>query len=167
VAFEAWPVQPEAFDLVLSAQAFHWIAPEEGCARAAAALRSGGAIALVWNLDVSQQTAFYQATQPLYDAYFPQASGDTGGSLEDKVDRCKAALARSDAFSDLREVRHAWDQVYPSADYLKLLHTYSDHRTLPEPDKTRFFQEIAQVIDRVGGAVERKYETLLVLARKR
>jgi SAM-dependent methyltransferase len=28
VAFEDWPLEPEAFDLVVSASAFHWIATE-------------------------------------------------------------------------------------------------------------------------------------------
>ncbi len=168
MAFEVWPVQEQAFDLVVSAQAFHWIAPEYGCSKAAAALKRGGVIALVWNLDVTEHTAFNQATLPLYETYFPApAAGDTDVSLEEKTHRYKEALGQSDAFTDLREIRHAWDKVYSGADYVKLLHTYSNHRTLPESDKTRFFQAIAEVIDRTGGVVQRKYETLLLLARKK
>lgn len=166
MAFEAWPVQEQAFDLVVSAQAFHWIAPEYGCRKAAAALKRGGAIALVWNLDVTQHTAFNEATRSLYHAYLPaSASGDADVSLEEKAYRYKEALGQSDAFTDLREVRHAWDKEYSGASYVKLLHTYSNHRTLPEPEKTRFFQAIAEVIARTGGTVQRKYETLLLLAR--
>lgn len=167
VAFEDWPAQEQAFDLVVSAQAFHWVEPERGCGKAAAALKRGGAIALVWNIDVTEHTEFYRATRPLYDAYFPpQVEGTADSSLEEKALRYKRALSRSAAFTDLQEIRHAWDTVYSGADYLKLLHTYSDHRTLPEPNKTRFFAEIAEVLERTGGAVERKFETLLLLARR-
>lgn len=166
-AFEAWPVQPQAFDLVLSAQAFHWIAPDQGCARAASALKGGGAIALVWNLDLSEHTPFWQATLPIYNTYFPETSDDTNVSLEEKANRCKEALHRSDAFENLQEMRHAWEKAYSGADYLKLLNTHSNHRMLPEPDKTHFFQAIAEVIDRSGGVVRRMYETLLLLARKK
>lgn len=71
VAFEDWPVERGAFDLALSAQAFHWIAPEPGLARAAEALRPQGAIALVWHLDRSEHTEFYRATRPIYARFFP------------------------------------------------------------------------------------------------
>src|SRR5262245_60880282 len=37
-SFEAWAANGDLFDMVLSAQAFHWIAPEAGCAKAAAVL---------------------------------------------------------------------------------------------------------------------------------
>jgi len=160
-------MQRQAFDLLLSAEAFHWIAPEYGCAKAALTLKNGGAIALVWHLDVSQHTAFWQATQPIYDTYFAATSADdAAGSLEDRAGRYKEALSRSEAFADLREFRHAWERAYPGADYLKLLNTFSDHRALPEPHRTQFFQAIAGVIERAGGVVHRKYETLLLVAQK-
>ena len=166
-SFEAWPLERQAFDLVLSAQAFHWIAPEYGCARAAAALKSGGALALVWHLDVSQQTAFWKATQPIYEAFFPaSAAGHPTDPLAEKASRYKEALGRSEAFAPLRELRHPWERTYPGPEYLKLLHTFSDHRALPEPAKAQFFRAITEAIERFGGSVYRKYETLLLLARK-
>lgn len=161
VTFEAWPVQQETFDLVVSAQAFHWIDPAYGCSKAAAALKRGGAIALVWNLDVTEHTAFYQATRSIYATYLPASAA---GDLEEMVDRYRVELRQSAVFAGLREIRHAWEHTYAGADYIKLLHTYSNHRTLPEPDKTRFFEEIAEVIDQTGGVVLRKYETVLLLA---
>ena len=66
-----------------------------------------------------------------------------------------------------QEVRHTWEGTYRDGDYMKLLHTFSDHRTLPEPDKTHFFRSIEDVVDRFGGVVHRRYETLLLLARKK
>lgn len=174
-SFEAWPEQERAFDMVLSAQAFHWIAPDLGCAKAARVLQPGGAIALVWNLDESQRTPFWQATKPIYDAYFRPPQGETSvpslgqvaGSLGQRAQHVyREALRRCDAFENLQEVRHAWEKTYRGTDYLKLLHTYSDHRTLPEPDKTQFFGAIEEVIERFGGTVHRQYETLLILARR-
>src|SRR5579872_557078 len=50
VTFEDWSPEEEAFDLVMSAQAFHWIPAEIGYPGAARALKPAGSIALFWNL---------------------------------------------------------------------------------------------------------------------
>ncbi len=166
-SFEAWPGQQASFDLVVSAQAFHWIEPDYGCAKSAAVLKPGGEIALVWNLDVSQDMEFYQATQPIYKAHFPKSPTDVRNiALADKAEKCKAALSRCDGFVDMRAYRHRWDKVYAGENYLKLLRTYSTHRTLPEPSKSEFFRAIAHEIEQAGGFVHRKYETLLLMASR-
>jgi len=167
-SFEAWPADGHAFDMVLSAMAFHWIAPDAGCAKAASVLRSGGVLALVWHLDTSEGTPFWQATQPIYDAHFHPPEGHTTViSLGERAAGCAEAIRRCGAFEPVQEVRHAWERTYRDGDYLKLLHTYSDHRTLPEPDRTLFFRAVEDVVDRFGGVVNRRYETLLLLARRR
>jgi len=166
-SFEAWPAREKAYDLVLSAQAFHWIAPDFGCDKAATVLKPGGAIALVWNLDVSQGTPFWRATQAIYDAHFRGTPGEPISlSLDERARACGEAIRRCGAFGNLQEVSHAWGQTYRGADYLKLLRTYSDHCMLPEPRKTQFFRAIEDVVGRFG-VVHRRYETLLLLARRK
>jgi hypothetical protein len=90
-SFEAWPLEPQAFDLVLAAQSFHWIAIDVGLAKAAAALRPGGAIALVWHVDVSHDTPFWQATLPIYERYLP-ATAAGSPTLADRVAGLAEAL---------------------------------------------------------------------------
>ena len=48
-SFEAWPVEQEAFDLVVSATAFHWVDPRVRYRKSAQALRPDGSLALIWN----------------------------------------------------------------------------------------------------------------------
>jgi len=157
--FEKWPLPAETFELVLSAQAFHWIEPYSGCEKAATALRPGGSIALVWNNDVSHDTPFYKATEPIYDRYMPS---------EGSTDRTRACIheALAKAFHEIEEIRHPWERTYSSSEYIKLLKTYSDYQRLPEPSRADFFRAIADVIGRTGNAVTRRYETQVVLARK-
>jgi hypothetical protein len=50
--------------------------------------------------------------------------------------------------------------------FLKLLQTFSNHQTLPEPAKTQFFQGMAAELARFGNVVTRHYETLLLVAHK-
>jgi SAM-dependent methyltransferase len=169
LSFEAWPADGHAFDMVLSAMAFHWIAADIGCAKAASVLKPGGAIALIWHLDVSQETPFWQATQPIYETYLhpPEKSHTTVMPLSERTAVYAGAIRRCEAFEPVQEVRQAWEATYRNGDYLKLLHTFSDHRTLPEPDRTHFFRAIEDVVERFDGVVHRRYETLLLLARRR
>jgi len=161
VTFEEWAAPDQNFDLVLSAQAFHWIEPYAGCRKAASILRSGGTIALVWNNDVSQETPFYKATQPIYDTYMRRDSsaGWTRADIHD-------ALRTSGAFDEIQEIRHPWERTYSCSEYINLLHTFSDHHRLPEPAKIGFFEAIRDVIVSSGGTVTRKYEAQIVLAHR-
>ena len=164
-AFEAWQDTPASYDLFLSAQAFHWIDPTYGLARAAELLKTGGTIALVWRLDRSQGSAFWQATAPIYDTYNPQTSSGNL-PLETTVDLYRQALRTSRQFTGMHEVSKASTRRFSGDAYLQLLQTFSDHRSMPEPNKSRFFEAIGEVITQMGGEVIRDYETLVLLAKK-
>jgi SAM-dependent methyltransferase len=167
VAFETWPIEQEAFDLVLSAQAFHWIDPAFGLARAAEALKPQGAIALVWHLDRSENTDFYQATRPLYERFLPSdAQREHVDPLEQRAMRYHDALSQSDAFARLTTFRYPWQRQYTDPQFLKLLQTFSNHQALPEPAKSQFFEGIEAELARFGNVVTCHYETLLLVARK-
>jgi hypothetical protein len=97
--------------------------------------------------------------------YDPQASSGNV-SLETKVDLCRQALRTSRQFAGVHEIRKAPTKRYSGAEYLKLLQTFSDHRAMPEPNKSRFFEAISQVMAQMGGEVSRDYETLALLAKK-
>lgn len=50
--FEDFAGESGSFDMVYSAQAFHWIHQPEGYRQCARLLRPGGTVALMWNLDL-------------------------------------------------------------------------------------------------------------------
>lgn len=167
IAFENWPVEQEAFDLFLSAQAFHWIEPVSGLARAAEALTLRGATALVWHLDRSEHTDFYRATRPLYERFLPSdAQRNHVDPLEEQAMRYHDALGQSPLFTGLTTVRHHWQRQYTGPQFLKLLQTFSNHQALPEPAKTEFFQGMEAELARFGSRVTGHYETLLLVAHK-
>lgn len=162
-AFEAWQDTAGSYDLFLSAQAFHWIEPQYGMTRAAELLKTGGTSALVWTLDRSQGSAFWQATQSIYDTYNPVTSSARPQTSHETY---RHALHTSRQFVSVHEIRQTWTKRYSGEEYLKLLWTFSDHRALPEPNRSQFFEEIGRVIARMGGEVSRAYETLALLAKK-
>ena len=66
--FEDWPLPPEPFDTVVSATAFHWLDPAVRVAKAADALRPGGALATIATHHVAGGTAdFFAEVQACYE----------------------------------------------------------------------------------------------------
>jgi hypothetical protein len=63
---------------------------------------------------------------------------------------------------------YPWSESYTTADYLRLLNTYSPNRNLTESKRTRLFQGIADLIEsKYGGAITKPYLAVLYIAKKR
>jgi len=167
-AFETWPVQAGSFDLVISAQAFHWIAPEVGYAKIARALKPSGTMALFWNQYPYPDTEFYRALDELYQAQAPQiAQSAQELSWEEKIARREAELNESGYFERAVVKRYPWSATYQADQYLKLLNTHSDHRNLDGATRQKLFVAIRALIEQFGGTVEKPYLAVLYLARKK
>ncbi len=165
--FEDWKDLPASYDLLTSAQAFHWFDQSYGIRRADELLKPTGSIALIWNVQRrSRDTDFWHATNPIYKKY-DQASTAGHKPLEWSIDKYINALKISELFSNPIEFIVEWNKVYSHDEYLMLLNTYSDHLALPDPQKNSFFSEISKIIKEFGGQVERLYETIAIVSKKR
>jgi len=165
--FEEWEGVLHSFDLVTSAQTYHWFDPNYGIQHASSSLKHTGSIALIWNVqNRSRDTDFWRATDPVYEKY-RQASTAGHKPLEWSIEAYRKALDDSILFEDPVEITEQWNMVYSHDDYIMLLNTYSDHISLPEPQKSAFFSEISEIIMDFGGQVERLYETIAIVANKR
>lgn len=167
-AFESWPLEPAAFDLVFSATAFHWIDPAVRYRKTAAALRPGGALALCWNkhLEVPASGDFFEVSQQLYQEAFP-GNVYQGGRMppEDQPTPEQIEIEESGLFGPVAARRYVWEQAYDADDYIALLNTYSDHRSLPPDQRARLLGGIADLIrTRYGGQIVKGYVTMLYCA---
>jgi len=164
--FERWDVEPNAYDLVVSAQAFHWIEPTIGYPKVHAALRAGGSLALVWNLFPGSEAPVYRSLDEVYRACAPQLCTAPGRrSLEERVERTVREIRASGLFGEPSVNRYPWTATTTSAGYLELLRTFSDHLALDPADLERLLPAVRSVIDRFGGTIERPQVTTLFLVR--
>jgi SAM-dependent methyltransferase len=173
-AFEDWPPEEDAFDLAVSAEAFHWIEGDAAYRKISSSLRPGGAIALFWNRHVQsdRSAGFFEAVQEVYEREAPEIAKPDGEEdvllRPDEVSGRAEGLAESALFGEVTVRRYPWEAEYDAASYLRLLGTYSNHISLDAAKRERLFRSISELIDtRFGGRVVKGYAAVLYLAHLR
>ena len=170
--FEQVPLPEDAFDLLVSATAFHWLDPEVAYQKAAKVLRPRGAMALFWNEHVHTESdpGFFVAVEKVYAREAPEiweGSYEGPPEPEDLADRT-GEIEGSGLFGPVARRTFRWDQAYGTDEYLRVLDTYSGHRNLEEEIRTRLYEGIARLIEQdYGGRIVKGYCTSLYVAQKR
>ena len=163
-AFEEWPGEEACFDLFLSAHAFHFIEPAPGLEKAARVLKPGGAIALVWNADYSQDSEFYRRATPLHKKYFPQSGSEP--ETQRFVSVYSQALSECGLFCDLQKAEHPWSEDYSAEGLIRLRSTFSQDVLLPAATRRQFYSELKELVNEMGGKITRSYRTVALLGRR-
>lgn len=165
-SFEDWEMEEAAFDLVVSADAFHWIPPEVGYPKAARALKDSGSIALFWNAPVDPGTDWSKAIDDVYQRRAPGLEiPDKTFTAEWLVGVILENFETSGCFGEVTVRQYSWSLDLTSEQYLKLLRTYSGHRGLGEATRNHLFKGIQDVIEQFGGQVAKPQLTVLFHAR--
>lgn len=164
-AFEKWQVEPEGFELVLAASAFHWIAAPVGFGRSARALVPGGQLCLIWNFREAPDTPLFNA---LREAYRKRGLGHADPRPpEERIEIQRRKIAGSGRFGPVRVMRYPWQEEYTADEYLGLQRTMSDHAVMDRAVRRGLFRDIRRVIAEHGGRLVRPMVATLFLAPKR
>jgi len=169
--FEDWEPGERRFDAVVCAQAWHWIDPDAGAAKAARALRPGGVLAIFWNagLPPAPLTA---AFAEIYGRFAPDslvARGWTRPAEEGFAAlrrRAAAAIHETGRFAEPDECRLAWERRYSRDEWLDQVPTQGDHNRLPAATQRQLLAEIGAAVDARGGAFTMRYTVLALTARR-
>jgi len=163
--FEEWRSVPGSFDLVISAQAFHWIDPSVRYSKTAEALRPAGAFALVRNETSGLDPALRADLEAAYARWFPAATWTPArDSVEAKRRELTAEIEGSGLFGPVHAGLFPWTAIYTGRQYLDLLDTHSDHALLGPAVRTALYDAISSAIDRHGGRIEVPYVSMLLLS---
>jgi len=189
-AFEDSPVPEQAFDLAISASAWHWIDPEVGYTKVASALRPAGALALMWSTQgrrgnhgqppeselvsassgaPTQPDEFAESLQQVVATVAPQLA-------HIRADRPTPSAARRFVRGDALEASgyfaaplirtYTWETTYDTTSYLRLLDSYSTYRILDPTLHAQLFAAIAEMLEsRYGGRISRQWRAELYVAR--
>lgn len=157
-SFEQWDDAGRRFDLLVSGQAWHWVEPDAGAAKAAQVLRPGARIGLFWNTD--EMRSDRAGLDAAYERIAPELRNRTYGGRRAPRTSTVEALQRA-GFTGVEQRDYAWARHYEPDDYVRLVSTFSDHILLPAGQRDELFAAVAEVAAAAGG-FDVDYECQLV-----
>lgn len=167
--FESWDPAGRRFDAIVSGQTWHWVEPIAGAAKAGAALRPGGRLAVFWNAaepppDLGEAFAqVYRRVLPDSPAARqPTTSAADGYAM--LGERTAEGLRQAGVFGDSQQWRFEWEHAYTRDEWLAQLPTTGLHTRLPQSILDDVLAGIGAAIDAVGGSFVNRFTTLVVTA---
>jgi SAM-dependent methyltransferase len=157
--FEAWQLPCATFDLAASFTAWHWIDPEIRMTKAAAALRSGGTLAVVATHHVAGGTEeFFVRAQACYERWDPMTPPGLRLQPAAAIPADSSEFDASGLFGEVENRRYEVDITYTRAEYLDVLSTYSGHIALEPKQRNGLYECIGSLIDdQFDGAITKRY----------
>lgn len=162
--FETYDFKDTKFDLVYSAAAFQWIPEKIGYPKAYNLIKSNGTFAMMLMRPDIQPGGGY-TDEPLYSKIQEVYSEFFQPETEYK---CRLDYDARDkyGFVDLECREYKKTREYSADDYVSLIGTHSDHLTLQEPYKTKFYEGIREVIRGFDNKITLYDKITMYLARK-
>jgi SAM-dependent methyltransferase len=167
--FEDW-VPGEPASLVYAATSWRWVDPGVRYARAWAALRRGGHLAIWEQAHVFPDGGdpFFGEIQDVYDEIGegrpPGTPWPRPGELSDE----RAEIEASGLFEVIGIRHYDWERVYGAEEYIELLSTFSGHLIMADWQRERLFGEVRRrLASRPDRSVRRGWGAVLHVARRR
>ncbi len=169
-AFESWDPAGRKFDAVVAGQTWHWIDPIAGALKAAEALRTGGRLAVFWNVfqpipEVAEAfAAVYRQVTP--DLPFKPWATPALDPYSTILDKAADGMRQVGFFGDPERWRFEWERLYTRDEWLEQLPTHGGHSRLPQAQLDELLGGIGSAVDAMGGAFIMGYAAVVVTAAR-
>jgi SAM-dependent methyltransferase len=170
ISFEEYPASKDnnvqsPFDLLMSAQAWHWTDPATRWQRAAEILRPGGSLAIFGNYDLIADNGVRAAFDQVHAEHAPSIDWTDEPYEPDHLwDRLWGSeLKEQSAFEQLEAKLFRSVRTQSRQDYLAYLATHSPYRMLSDDARAQVFHVIASILP---DPVVSDVDTVLYLARR-
>jgi SAM-dependent methyltransferase len=168
---EDWDPAGRSFDAVTAAQAWHWVDPAAGAAKAAAVLRPGGRLAVFWNV-FEPPAALHAAFAGVYQRAMPDSPAG-GFWARPALDtyrvmggRAADGMRAAGAFCEPQEWLSHWSRPYTRDEWLDLVPTTGGFGRMPENVQRDILGGLGAAVDAAGGSFTMSYATLAVTAAR-
>ncbi len=168
--FEDWDPAGREFDAAIAGQAWHWVDPVAGAAKAAQVLRPGGRLALFWNsfrpsVDVDEAIAeVYHRVRP--DSSFSLAKMAGPDAYSVMCAKAADGMRQAGAFGDSEEWRFDWDQPYTRDEWLDVVPTFGGFSQFAPAKQEELLAGLGAAIDALGGSFTMGYTAVVATAAR-
>jgi len=168
--FEDWDSAGRTFDAVVAGQAWHWVDPVAGAAKAAAVLRPGGLLAVFAHVfqppDPVADALAEGIRRVLPDSPFAGERRSAAELYEVMFTKFADGIRESSSFDEPERSSFAWDRTYTRDEWLDLLPTTGGLTRLAPDALADVLAGVGAAIDALGGGFTLSYTTLAVVATK-
>jgi SAM-dependent methyltransferase len=168
--FEDWDAAGRVFDAVIAGQAWHWVDPVVGAAKAARLLRLGGRLAVFWNAfqpPPDLREAFAEVYRQVQSGlpFNPWARPALDGYLV-MCDKAADGMRQAGAFGEPEQWRFDWDRPYTRDEWLDVVPTVGGHSQIPPAKLQALLAGIGAAIDASGDSFTMHYTTVVESAAR-
>lgn len=165
--FEELDLQPKIYDVIFSAQAFHWIPQPIGYEKCAYALKDNGHLALFWNMYITYDNELDNELLEISKKYGGFADFLSVDGCEKRIETIVAGIKSSGYFNNPEVYRVEWSHKYTVDEYFGFVNTGNSFVQKSEEEKSNAYNDIKKLADKHGGFIERPYLCVLYLATKK
>jgi SAM-dependent methyltransferase len=168
--FEEWDPAGRSFDLVVAGQAWHWVDPVAGAAKAAEVLGDKGRLAVFWNAflfppDVAEAfAAIYQRELP-DTPYFRGEAGGVG-AYSTFFAKTVDGIRQAGSFAEPEQWQFDWKRSYTRDEWVDAVPTAGGFNRLPPQRLVALLEGIGDAIDHMGGGFTMGYAAVVVTAAR-
>ena len=178
--FEDALLKEDNYDLIYAASAFHWVDAEIGCPKVFRLLKNGGTVALLrynFNIVPADGEELHEEIQAVYEkyyyTYYSISNTKTVRMTKEKFEKSPKILSGYGfedlsvyGFRDVSMKLYDATRIYGADEWIGLLGTLSDHRSLPECNRAALYAGIKEAITKHGGRHEVDFVFQLYMGRK-
>lgn len=165
--FEELELLPDQFDVIFSAQTFHWIPQPVGYKKCAHALKDNGYLALFWNMYITYDNDLDNELLKLSDKYGGFADFLSAEGCEERIGSIIAGIDNSGLFNTPSVHRVLWKYRYTADEYIGFVQTGNSFVQKSYKEKETAYDDIRELANKYGGYINRPYLCVLYLAQKK
>ena len=170
--FEAWDSAGRTFDAVVAGQAWHWVDPAAGAAKAARVLRPGGRLAAFWHVFEPPQDVA-EAVGAVFNRLVPDSPLNSRARPPDRdriaagfTARAADGIRAAGGFGDPERWQYDWERSYSRDQWLDQLATSGALTPLPPDRLAGVLAAVGTALDGMGASITVRLTTVAIMAAR-
>lgn len=165
VAFQDWKVDQSSYDVVFSAQAFHWVPKPQGYKTLAKALKDNGQMMIFWNKyvnngdEVSKELASILKENKILSML-------NNKEIEKYKNRTYDGIYTTDLFEEIEIDEYPWSKEYSYKDFINFLSTTNSYIGLESQDRHILNVRLMELFSKHDYKITFNFLAILFSARK-